>query len=51
MHKADDFPYVSVPSLLQGVEHALAEEGKARPAVAHPFDELELVHLALDQTV
>jgi hypothetical protein len=33
------------------MEHSLAEQGKARPAVAHPLDEFELVHFSLDHPV
>src|SRR5215813_12697108 len=37
---------VSLPSLLQGVKNTLAQERKCCLAIAHPFDELEFVHMA-----
>jgi len=42
---------VSLPSLLQGVKNTLAQERKCCLAIAHPFDELEFVHMALCHTI
>jgi hypothetical protein len=36
---------------LEGMEHTLAEKGKSRPAVAHPFDQFQLVHFALNHAI
>jgi len=36
---------------LQGMEHPLTQERKSCPAIPHPFNQFELVHLALDETV
>ncbi|GHO88526.1 hypothetical protein KSZ_65320 [Dictyobacter formicarum] len=40
-----------LPDLLQGVENTLAEERKARSPVAHPLDELQLIHFSLDDPI
>ncbi|HEY7124160.1 MAG TPA: hypothetical protein VH540_09440 [Ktedonobacterales bacterium] len=37
-----------IPDLLQGMEHALAEEGKSRSAVAHALHQFEFVHFSFD---
>jgi hypothetical protein len=38
----------SLPSWLGGVENTLAQEWKTGSPIAHPLDQLELVHFALD---
>jgi len=43
--------YHEIPSVLQGVEHALAQQSKTSSAVAHSFDEFEFVHFSLDQSI
>jgi hypothetical protein len=43
--------YQEIPFVLQGVEHALAQQSKTSSAVAHSFDEFELVHFSLDQSI
>ena len=40
-----------LPCLLQGMENALAKQREACPAVAHPFNELQLMHFSLDKTI
>src|SRR5260370_41996409 len=36
---------------LQCVEYALTKQGKSSSAIAHPFNQLELVHMALDDSI
>jgi hypothetical protein len=36
---------------LQGVENPLTKEWKARSAIPHPFNQLELVHKALGHSI
>src|SRR5687768_9958692 len=37
--------------MLQGMENPLTQQRKSCPAIPHPLDKLELVHVSLDQTV
>jgi hypothetical protein len=36
---------------LQGMENTLTQQWKPCPAIAHPFDQFELVHLSFNQTI
>jgi hypothetical protein len=33
---------------LQSMKHALAQQGKTRSSIAHPFNQFELVHFSLN---
>jgi hypothetical protein len=37
--------------LLQGMEDTLAQQGEACPAIAHTFDQLQIVDFALDDPI
>jgi hypothetical protein len=42
---------MNIPFTLQGVENTLAKEGKFSSAVAHTFNQFQLVHFPLNQAV
>jgi hypothetical protein len=35
----------------EGVKNPLAEQWKSGSTISHPFDEFELIHFALNQTI
>jgi len=41
----------TIPFVLQGVEHALAQQRKPSSAVPHSLEEFQLVHFSFDETV
>lgn len=51
LRQKNAFSSVRLPFLLQGMENALAKEGKTCPTIAHPLNKLEFVHVSFDHPI